>query len=910
MSIVVGIDLGTSHCSLAWCEESPGAAPRTLELDQWVEGGRRASDPLLPSVLYRAMEGELVGVGAGEWIAGRYARQRAGEVPTRGIASAKSWLCHGGVDRRREILPWGELGQDEPGARLSPVEVSRRLLVHLREQLAAHRPGFGAESGEVILTVPASFDPAARQLTVDAAVSAGLSVRLLEEPLAAFYDCAERAAGELTSLLQGRSTLEVLVCDVGGGTLDLSLVEVRLEQGELRATRGAVGDHLLLGGDNMDLALARHVEARLGAPALEPGQLPSLLAACRRAKEVLLGPDPPARYPIRLASRGSSLLSSGVRGVDVEREEAVALLLDGFFPEVALSQEPKRGRAGLSAVGLPYERDPAVTRHVASFLRRRAAGRLPDALLLTGGVAGSPAVVERLRSCFTKWGATVALLSPGNVSLAVSRGAVFHGLSLRGLGRRIEAGASRAYYVGFQAAGDAAHAVCVLPQGSVEGEQHVAQGTGFELLVDRLARFDLYSSDVAEHAVGDLVAVSETPLTRLSPLVARVASGAGVGHLRVHLQAELSALGTLQLRCLPEPGSSDAPSAAPIALDFDLGGEGPVAAPSAAPPSAAPRSSGRLPAAADEALARVFGKGKKDISEREVKDLPRSLERALGPRSAWDLLLLRRLAARLVQMRKGRGRSADHERVFWMLTGFCLRPGFGYPGDEEQVAELFRELRYGPRYADSERGWQQFWIAWRRLCGGLAEAEQTQLRTLLDSHLGPEGERPKRPKGFRPRAASEMLTLATYLERVPSERRRRLGSWIVERTWTDRDPSLWSQLGRVGARQPTYASAHYCVDPRPVERWVGQLLQERWQELPTAAAAAVSLCRVTGDRARDLSSSVRQEVAHRLAQHGAPEPWQRAVREVVPISRGERATLLGDDLPQGLQLSEWPREIA
>jgi hypothetical protein len=309
-------------------------------------------------------------------------------------------------------------------------------------------------------------------------------------------------------------------------------------------------------------------------------------------------------------------------------------------------------------------------------------------------------------------------------------------------------------------------------------------------------------------------------------------------------------------------------------------------------------------AAAEEAISRVLGKGRKDVAAREVKDLVRTLERALGPRKAWDLELNRKLADAVLTGRKARLRSEDHERAFWMLAGYCLRPGFGHPLDGQRISQLWPTFAEGVQHRDSERAWQQFWIAWRRVAGGLDEAMQSRIRELLDTVLAPAELKLKKPKGFRPRAESELLELASHLERSEASQRAELGRWLVERTWSDRDPRLWTHIGRIGARVPTYASAHYALKGVVVERWIEQLLRERWSEVGTAAASAVSLGRVTGDLVRDVNPKLRGEIASALARVGAPEPWQRALLEHVPVTRAEREEQLGDDLPLGLRLVE------
>lgn len=303
-----------------------------------------------------------------------------------------------------------------------------------------------------------------------------------------------------------------------------------------------------------------------------------------------------------------------------------------------------------------------------------------------------------------------------------------------------------------------------------------------------------------------------------------------------------------------------------------------------------------------ELLDWAFGKSRSEVRGREAKDLVRELERVLGERSAWTLETLRAVFDALVTTRKARRRSADHERVFWMLAGYCLRPGFGSARDPERLHALFPLFEERLAFGDQARGWQQFWIAWRRVAAGLGEPEQTLIRDHLDTLMAPT-DKAKRAKGFRLEAVAELIELVSSLERVAGPRRAALGDWILERTWTDRDARLRTAIGRLGARVPVYASVHYVVAPRVAEQWLDHLLRENWRDNPASPAAAVQLARRTGDRARDISEALRREVSRKLAAIAAPEPWVRAVTEVVAVEAAERAKLLGDDLPVGLRLS-------
>ncbi|WP_437932738.1 Hsp70 family protein [Sorangium sp. So ce291] len=942
-SLIVGIDLGTTHTVVAWAERDaePGAI-RVFPIPQLVTATEIEARPLLPSLLYAPLPGEAPAdpFGDAPFALGEHARRRGGEVPGRLIASAKSWLCHPAVDRTAPILPWGAGDDAAALPRVSPLDASARILAHVRRTWDDAFPERPLAEQEVVLTVPASFDQVARELTVEAARRAGLSPRLLEEPQAAFYDFMRLAGAQGLDDLLARSGGEamVLVCDVGGGTTDLSLI--RVARGAeaagappVEVARVAVGHHLLLGGDNMDLALAHLCEPRLvgAGEKLDPARFGQLVLACRAAKERLLGgaaepsdggaaSAPPDEAPVTVLSHGARLVG-GALTTRLSRAEVEGVVLDGFFPEAPADARPQRGRGGLVAFGLPYERDVAITRHVAWFFARHAPGsRGPTALLLNGGVFRARRVAERLAHAIERWGGPpLDVLPYADPDLAVARGAVAYGLALAGRGVRIEGGAARGYYVGLEppAGGGPRPAVCVVPRGAKEGSVHAAAGRTFALVVGRPVRFDLFASDDARaDRAGDIVALEEDRFEPLPPVAvafdageaARAAAGKRA-EVRVQIEGELTAIGTLDLACV-EVG---APAPRRFRLAFQLREEGRGArageAEGGAPaertparPHAAATPGGKRLDEAREAIERVFGKGRPDVAPREVKNLVRELERVLGERATWTTETARALFDTLAPSARSRRRSADHERVFWSLAGYCLRPGFGDAGDPARVAALAPLFAEKLAFPQEARSWQQFWIAWRRIAGGLDEALQVAIRDLADPFLAPAEQRLKKPKGVKPEALDDLLELCASLERVPAGRRSELGAWVLERTWTDRDARLWAAIGRIGARVPAYASVHHVVSPAAAERWLDHLLREKWEELPSAAPAAVQLARRTGDRARDVSDRTRGEVERRLVKAGAPEAWVRAVREVVAVEEAERAAFFGEGLPVGLRL--------
>jgi hypothetical protein len=587
---VVGIDLGTTNSALAYVDTGVGdeedVRPTQLFIPQVVQPGTVEDKPLLPSYLYLPGPNELpAGSLRLPWDQGRdfavgeFARQQGGVVPTRIVSSAKSWLCHPGIDRKSAVLPWKA---PENSRRVSPLETSTLYLKHLAEawnhKMAKDRPENRLEQQDIILTVPASFDAVARELTVEAARAAGFeNVTLLEEPQAAFYAWID-ASGD-----KWRKQVEVgdlvLVCDVGGGTTDFTLIAVSEDAGQLVLTRAAVGDHILLGGDNMDLSLAHAMAQSFAARniKLDAGQMLMLWHSCRAAKERLFGDASLASAPVTVLGRGAKVIAGTLKG-ELTRGEVERVLVNGFFPECAVSDEARRQRGvGLQELGLPYASDPAVTKHMAVFLNRQSealaersrGGRKKKmasgltAVLFNGGVFKAEPLRERIVSTLAKWGHSVKILPNDDLDLAVARGSAYYGLVRRGRGVRIRGGAARVYYVGVETALPAVpgappplKALCVVPFGMEEGTEMDVPGQEFGLVVGSPAEFRFLGSTVRRSdTVGTMVEDWEGQIEELSPLQATLEAPTKEGQtVPVHLHSKMTEIGTLELSCISRDG--------------------------------------------------------------------------------------------------------------------------------------------------------------------------------------------------------------------------------------------------------------------------------------------------------------------------------------------------------------------
>ena len=592
----IGIDLGTTNCALSCIDiavsDGEKAEQQVLPVPQLTAPGTVEDRSLLPSFLYlphasELAEGDLTLPWTAEqdFAAGELARTRGSATPIRLVASAKSWLCHPGVDRRAAILP---AESPEDVTRISPLTASIRYLSHLREAWDAAHPEAPFAEQDITVTIPASFDPAARELTAEAAQAAGCgAMTLLEEPQAALYSWIQRSGGQWRKDVK-RGDI-ILVVDIGGGTTDLSLIAVHENDGNLELHRVAVGDHILLGGDNMDLALAFGVARKLATQGtqLDPWQTRALAHACRAAKETLLTDESADAVPVVVPSRGSKLIGGSIR-TEVTRAELTASLIEGFFPDIPVSEQPvSRARGALTQLGLPYAQDAAITRHLASFLSRqkdatteiegfaagptaRASFLHPTAVLFNGGVLKSELIAERIMSILNGWLAAegsppARQLAGADLDLAVARGAAYYGYVRRGRGVRIRGGTARAYYVGVESALPAIpgmepplQALCLAPFGIEEGSEATAPEQVFGLVVGEPVRFRFFGSSVRrQDQVGTLLdSWAPAEVQEFEEIEATLpAEGRAPGDIvRVKLQARVTETGTLELEAVPLGG--------------------------------------------------------------------------------------------------------------------------------------------------------------------------------------------------------------------------------------------------------------------------------------------------------------------------------------------------------------------
>jgi molecular chaperone DnaK (HSP70) len=804
---VVGMDLGTTNSAVAYVDaEATSWRVETLLIPQLTAPSTVEARETLPSFHYQAVPGEFppgalkLPFNSGldpDRCVGFLARDHGAAQPGRLIASAKSWLCHTGVDRAAELLPWH--GADDV-QRLSPVEASARYLAHVRAAWDAAHPRHPLAEQDFVLTLPASFDEVARELTIAAAARAGLPrVVLIEEPQAAFYAWLNLHRENWESLVTPGQT--ILVCDIGGGTSDLTLIRARAgDDGRVRFHRVAVGEHLILGGDNLDLALAHHVEGRFTPDGqLPPRQWDQLVRHCRRVKETLLGASPPERMTITLAGSGTRLIGGGLQA-EVTRDEVRQLLLEGFLPPCAITDQPQARRSGFQEFGLPYATDAAITRYLAAFLGShrtqlaRDSGESlhdparPDVVLFNGGFFHSPALRERLLDVLRSWfdgrtdnphGKSDAAWQPvvlehDRLDLAVARGAAYYGMVLRGEGVRIAADLARTYYLGVGEEVDRKQdtgsqevgaeenslssrplvscplALCVAPA-SAEPGQEIVVPRPLGLLVSQPVEFPLYvSSTRLTDAPGEVLPVEREHLKALAPIrtVLQARGKTSDEAVPVQVHSRLSEIGTLELWCAEQGG----PRRWKMQFDVRAAVETDRAAHTGAGEQAGVLDEGVITAAVAE-IARTFGdlqspgapspgessiQGAEPLGLGAVDASPDTLMQRLAaaaglPRHEWPPSLLRRLWEALTEHEAGRKRSATHEARWLNLLGYALRPGYGVALDDWRVAETWKLLS-GKLAHGAARVQNEWWILCRRIAGGLTSGQQ---RALAEPLLAP-----------------------------------------------------------------------------------------------------------------------------------------------------------------------------
>ncbi len=919
---VIGIDLGTTNCAVAYVdlaeEETRDRGIRMFKIPQLTGPGQVNPLPLLPSFLYipgdyDVSEEAIVRLWAAdqeEKVVGAFARDQGALVPDRLVSSAKSWLCHSNVDRRATILPWGAADQV---AKLSPVATTAAYLKHIR---LAWNAAWGPEqellleNQLVVLTVPASFDEVARELTLEAAKTAGIQTAiLLEEPLAAFYSWLMRHENNWPDFVQANEL--ILVCDIGGGTTDFTLIQLRDVDGSLRFERIAVGDHLILGGDNIDLAIAHQVESQLAGKrrTMSTDAWKALCHQCRQGKEAILGGDATS-FTVTLMGEGGRLIAD-TRRVALTEEMIAQTVLDGFFPTTVDKPLASAGeRKGITEFGLPYEPEPAITWHMKGFIEKhrdevesklqRGSAR-PDLILYNGGSLKPAVIRQRIRAALQQWYHDSEADRPGileshDLDLAVAFGAAYFGLVKIGHGVRVGSGSPRSFYLGVArdenglTEDTSREVMCIVERGLEEGSTIDLADKSFEVLTNQPVAFDIFSSSYRsgdQH--GDLIAVDDS-LTALPPLQTVIQYGKkGTQRaLPVKIEAEYTEVGTLAIWCRSRISDHR------WKLQFQLR--------DMTVPTEAPQTQVLEQALVEEAqhnVRRVLTGNDKNQVPQLVKKLSRITDL---PRDDWPLGFIRTLADDLLDLVSIRSKGQDFESGWMNLLGFCLRPGIGEGSDKLRMQQLWKLFLQGPVFDRKPRVRLEWWIMWRRVAAGLTEGQQRHAFQSLSSLFF---NRKKSSIKATPQERLEIWMFTANLEKLAPSDKSRLGRQLLSEVSVKnlKSQHLWA-LSRLAARDLLYATVDRTIPPDEACRWIEQMMTYDGKDTHPVGRTIAQMARKTGDRARDIDDAMQTRVLEWMDSRKMADDIKRPVGEIVALESQDRNAMFGEALPQGIILRD------
>lgn len=925
---IFGIDLGTTNCAVSYVDvaglkqavaDTAGKKqPDAVDKNQWIRvfqvpqltgPGEFSKMPVLPSFLYIPGEYDVSKEGLRHpWkkredlFAGMFARDHGAKIPSRLVSSAKSWLCHGGADRQARILPWGSTGIEK----ISPVNATAEYLLHIRSawnHFVKDEDKF-MENQFVVVTVPASFNEEARDLTMAAIEKSGLSraVILLEEPLAAFYSWLIRHEADWDQQV-GENDL-ILVCDVGGGTTDFSLISLKAgDQGAPRFERLAVGDHLILGGDNIDLTLAKIVEAKFkSGTSLTPDKWKTLCHQCRQAKEQILE-NREKSVRITLKGEGRALIS-GTLTADLTRGEVENLLRSRFYPDVdsAAIQEADTERE-VADFGLPFEKEPAVTRHIIRFLEKhrdnvkQALGKedpVPDFILFNGGTLKPSLVQSRIKEAVRRWfkakdATRPVTLENDRPELAVGIGASYYGLVRQGIGVRVGSGSPRSYYLGVTtSSGSEKKAICLVERGLDEGSVIDLPQMSFEVRANEPVSFDLYSSSFRSGDTAGLILPIDDTMTSMPPIqtVIRFGKNRDKKTIPVALGAEYTEMGSLSMYCHSRVSDHR------WKLQFQLR-----------------ETEGKFRETADievydqaliqaacRCLAELFSDPKAVNLASAAKQIEAQVEQA---RSNWPLSFLRSLADQLIALSDQRRLSPDHEARWLNLTGFCMRPGFGDAFDTDRIGKLWKVYLDGLVFDKAPQNRLEWWIFIRRIAAGLKAGHQRQFYQDTAPILI------KQKIKLPPQETVELWMTAGNLERLLVKDKILLAKALIPqiRSGKNQDRLLWT-LGRLGARDLLYGSVDRVVPSAEAARWVQQLMKRKWTRQDNVNFPVVQMALKTGDRTRDLDPELTQTIVRWLEDRQAEASLIKTVQEKTVREKAEQNLQFGEKLPSGLMLKK------
>lgn len=906
---VIGIDLGTTQCALSYVDlESKSLKVKNFLIPQLVDSGQVEELETLQSVLFIDEKDSIQ--NAPEWmqhekgyLTGFYAKELGGDIPSRFIHSSKSWLCHPRIDRKSAILPWQSSTVKE---KLSPVQAATEYLRFLATSwnsvMKEKDEAFDFFRQKIIVTIPASFDPVARNLTLEAIEQAGIkSVSLLEEPQAAFYDYLNRNPKQMVRDLKGVDT--VLVIDIGGGTTDFSLIQINWEDDKEYPvfSRLAVGPHLLIGGDNLDLALARQVEAEFKhkGKKLIAKQWLSVLNQSRATKEDVFSDSAEGKAVFTVKGSGSKVLA-GSKKITLDQSEIRNTLIEGFFPVVDANEKPEDDNGlGLSEAGLPFTKDPAITRHLALFLEEN--NIIPDAILFNGGTLQSECFRDRLFEVISIWkGREPSILSNPHPTLAVAAGAAYYGMVSMGLGHKIQSGNPVSIYLGIGSGkiGDQGRytpekLLCLLPKGSETETKYKVKGKAFGIDLSRDSSFYLYYTPNPPKAekLGRTIRYNSKRYLPLPPISLKAKTGKG--EKQVGLEVVLKETGYMQVFCKEVDGTFSQE------LRFDLT-SGEKAATNTAP------AKRRVPITKKQlgkidALVESAGKG-----EIAFNCMFKEIEQIMGSkRSLWDAEMLRQLFDLFIEDKRFTLSEASMT-VWFRLLGYCLRPGFGVKGDVERVDFIWKMLDSEFEHTNSEF-WSDWWVMWKRIAPGLSIERQNILKESILPILFQTKKRDKSMRKISQHERNQIWRLLGHLEKISTEEKERIGWWAARSPISyGKDALALHAIGRFGARDLAYAPETALLPQSVANEWAEHLLKRAIPGNSYLDWALRELGRKTGDKLIQIDDVIRKKIIDVFKQKHRKKAFIQPLLKAARLKEKDLAEFTGESLPSGFL---WVKDI-
>ncbi|MBF0227407.1 MAG: hsp70 family protein [Desulfobacterales bacterium] len=915
---IIGIDLGTTNCAVSYVDlQVPQDKKKQIKIfnvPQLTGLGEISSIPTLPSFLYIPGEYDISKDAIQmPWIsdtdnfAGVLARDHGTKVPSRLVSSAKSWLCHKNVDRNAKILPWG--ASDEV-KKISPIEATSSYLKHIKNAWNKSKGDdeeLFLENQIVIITVPASFDEVARDLTLLAAKNAGYQdITLLEEPLAAFYSWLIRHEHHWNEFVKTNDL--ILVCDVGGGTTDFTLITLTETDKSPRFERIAVGDHLILGGDNMDLSIARQMELRFSkkASSFTSDRWRSLCHQCRRSKENILNGFS-QKEKITLMGHGSKLIA-GTISTDLSKEELQKIILEGFFPITDKTPKSKKDiKKGITEFGLPYEKEAAITLHIGWFLEQHREdvknflnkSPAPDLVLFNGGALKTDILQERIISSISNWfkdeNAKIPnILENPEPDLAVALGASYYGLVKTGLGVRVGCGSARAYYLGISKKGDdeteKKDSICIVERGLEEGSTIELKNKKFEVIANQPVSFDMYSSSFRfGDKSGDIIPVDDS-LSPLPPIQTVIKFGKkdAKTNIPVLIMAEFSEVGTLGVWC------KSLISDHRWKLQFQLRDMGDILSIANVDESQTFEQT-----IIDNVIANI----REGFSDKNDTTILENLNKTItsiveSPREKWPLRFIRTISDELINLIEFRKVSPMHESRWLNLLGFCQRPGIGDGLDEHRIKNIWKLYKQGPFFTNNQQTRSEWWIMWRRIAAGLKAGQQKQFLQDITPYIFS-----KRGPKISPQENLEIWMTMANMEKLLVKDKIKLGNALLATINPKKfkNQQLWC-LSRIGARELLYGSVDRVIPPNEVSKWIDTLLSQNFPNPKPIASVICQMGRKTGDRVRDIATSNVDKILKWMEQEKIGLSFIKLIKEVVPLEKQEENSIFGETLPIGLIL--------